>query len=128
MDGALPAGKIRADRPFIECDSGARLNGSYPTLAAADTAITGLRTTQARYPLAVKAKDVQVTQAIDELKQIYRLVATPAMKVQAQTYQNDVGHQTYSGCFRCHDRTQFHVVSGPVPNKESISPCANDPH
>jgi nitrate/TMAO reductase-like tetraheme cytochrome c subunit len=125
IDEAIASGLISTNLPFIKRDSVALLNGDYPTLAAADKAITGLRATLAtKYPLMAKAQAQEVTGAIDELKLQYRLIATPAMKVQAKTYPDDLGHQTSPGCFRCHDGAHYLVVKGQITNKTIPSECS----
>jgi nitrate/TMAO reductase-like tetraheme cytochrome c subunit len=125
IDEAMAAGKISTALPFIKRDSVALLNGNYLSLAAADSAITGLRKTYAtKYPLVLKAQGAQVTQAIAALKVEYRLIATPAMKVQAKTYPDNLGHQTSPGCFRCHDGAHFLVVKGQITNKTIPSECS----
>jgi len=125
VDEAMAAGKISPTLPFIKRESVALLNGDYPTIAAADTAIDGLRQTYAaKYPLVLKKGEAQVTAAIDELKNQYRLIATPAMKVQAKTYADNLGHQSSPGCFRCHDGAHFLVVKGQVTNKTIPSACS----
>ena len=65
-----------------------------------------------------------MTGAIDELKAVYRLIATPAMKVLAKTYPNNIGHQGSLGCFRCHDGAHFLVVKGRITNKKIPSECS----
>jgi len=125
IDEAIGAGLISTNLPFIKRDSVALLNGDYPTLEAADKAMSGLRNTYAaKYPLVVKAQAKQVSQAIDELKLQYRLIATPAMKVQAKTYPDNLGHQTSLGCFRCHDGAHYLVVKGQITNKTIPSECS----
>src|SRR5665811_998776 len=125
IDEAIGAGRISTTLPFIKRDSVALLNGNYPTLQAADTAIDGLRATYAaKYPLALTTQAKQVTAAIAELKVEYRLIATPAMKVQAKTYPDNLGHQDSPGCFRCHDGAHFLVVKGKVTNKKIPSECS----
>ncbi len=125
VDEAIGTGLISTKLPFIKRDSVALLNGNYATLAAADTAIDGLRATLAtRYPLVAKTQATDITQAINELKLQYRLIATPAMKVQAKTYPDNLGHQTSPGCFRCHDGAHYLVVKGKITNKTIPSECA----
>ena len=125
IDEAIGAGLISTNLPFIKRDSVALLNGDYPTLEAADKAMSGLRNTYAaKYPLVVKAQAKQVSQAIDELKLQYRLIATPAMKVQAKTYPDNLGHQTSLGCFRCHDGAHYLVVKGQITNTTIPSECS----
>ena len=125
IDEAIGAGLISTNLPFIKRDSVALLNGDYPTLAAADKAISALSTTLAtKYPLVAKAQAKQITQAIDELKLQYRLIATPAMKVQAKTYPDNLGHQTSLGCFRCHDGAHYLVVKGQITTTTIPSECS----
>jgi nitrate/TMAO reductase-like tetraheme cytochrome c subunit len=125
VDEAMAAGKISTSLPFVKRESLTLLNGNYPTLQAADTAIEGLQATYAaKYPIIAQSKSGQVTAAIDELKTEYRLIATPAMKVQAKTYPDNLGHQTSLGCFRCHDGGHYLVVKGQVTNKTIPSACS----
>jgi len=125
IDEALASGRISTNLPFIKRDSVALLSGDYPTLAAADKAFTGLRASIAtRYPLVFKTQGAKVTQAIDELKLQYRLVATPEMKVQAKTYPDNLGHQTSQGCFRCHDGAHYLVSKGKITATKIPSSCA----
>jgi nitrate/TMAO reductase-like tetraheme cytochrome c subunit len=125
VDEAISEGRISKALPFIKRDSVAILKGDYASQEAADTAIASLREKyEARYPLIAKTKSEQVTQAIEELKVQYRLIATPAMKVQAKTYPDNLGHQTSPGCFRCHDGAHYLVVNNKVTNKTIPSTCA----
>jgi len=125
IDESIANGRISTNLPFIKRDGVALLNGNYPTLAAADKAFAGLRTSIAtRYPLVFKTQAAQVTAAIDELKLQYRLVATPAMKVQAKTYPDNLGHQTSQGCFRCHDGAHYLVAKGKITATKIPSSCA----
>ena len=125
IDESIAAGRISAALPYIKRDGVALLNGDYPSLQAADTAIAGLRTTFAtKYPLVLKSHDAQIAAAIDELQQVYRLIATPAMKVQAKTYADNLGHQTSLGCFRCHDGAHYLVEKGKITSAKIPSTCA----
>jgi nitrate/TMAO reductase-like tetraheme cytochrome c subunit len=125
VDAAIAAGKISATLPYIKRDGVALLNASYPTLQAADAAIEALQTTYAaKYPLVAKADAGKVTAAISELKTEYRLIATPAMKVQAKTYPDNLGHQTSLGCFRCHDGAHYLVDKGKITTQTIPSACS----
>jgi nitrate/TMAO reductase-like tetraheme cytochrome c subunit len=125
VDEAMAGGTISSSLPFIKRESVALLNGNYPSVKAANTAIDGLRTTYAaKFPLVAKAQSGQITAAIDELKVKYDLIATPAMKVQAKTYPDNLGHQTSLGCFRCHDGAHYLVVKGQITTKTIPSACS----
>jgi nitrate/TMAO reductase-like tetraheme cytochrome c subunit len=125
VDGAIAAGRVSTTLPFIKRDGVALLNGDYASLEAADKAIDGLRASQeSHYPLVFKANEEKITQAIDELKVQYRLIATPAMKVQAKTYPDNLGHQTSPGCFRCHDGAHYLVEKGKITNTKIPAECS----
>jgi nitrate/TMAO reductase-like tetraheme cytochrome c subunit len=125
VDQALAAGQISTGLPYIKRDSVALLSADYPSLAAADKAISALRSTYAsQYPLVLTTQAAQVTKAIDELKVEYALIATPEMKVYAKTYPDNLGHQTSLGCFRCHDGAHYLVVKGVVTNQTIPSACS----
>lgn len=125
VDEAIASGQISAGLPYIKRDGVALLYGNYLSVDAADKAITGLALAYAtRYPLILKKDDPAVIQAVAKLKQIYRLIATPEMKVQAQTYADNLGHQASLGCFRCHDGAHFRVVKGEITKETIPSACA----
>lgn len=125
VDESIAAGRISADLPFVKRDAVALLDADYPTFAAADAAIEGLRdSVKARFPLVSAQRTAQLDRAVEELKLDYRLVATPDMKVQARTYPNNLGHLNAPGCFRCHDGAHFLVVKGKVSTQTIPSTCA----
>lgn len=120
IDEAIAAGRISRDLPYIKRDGVSLVADRYPSTEAADRAIARIRKSYAaRYPLVLKMRRRAVREAIDELQRIYRLVATPEMKVSAATYPNNLGHQTSPGCFRCHDGAHYRVVKGRL-SKETI--------
>ena len=96
----------------------------YMVLATADAAADGLRGFyELDYP-DVAAKDgAEIDAAISEIKVLYRLAATPAMKVTARTYPDDLGHMDFPGCFRCHDGGHYLVKDGKVTNEVIPSTC-----
>ena len=125
LDDSITAGRISRDLPFIKRDAVALLNAKYPSLAAADRAMDGLGASyRGNYPLIQRTKGAEIAAASKELKQIYRLIATPEMKVEAKTYPNNLGHQTTLGCFRCHDGAHYQVVNGQLTQKVIPSTCS----
>jgi hypothetical protein len=125
IDESLSNGTIDPSLPYIKRESVARLSGDYASVADADRAIDGLRTFyEAQYPLVPKLQTFQVNAAVIELKRIYRLVATPEMKVTGTTYPNNLGHQTAPGCFRCHDGAHYKVVNNALTSESIPSACA----
>ena len=125
IDDALEAGRIDPALPFIKREAEDRLSAEYATTDGALQAIAGLRDFYARrYPLVARAKAPEIDAAISEIGTIYRLVATPEMRVTAATYPNNLGHQTAPGCFRCHDGAHYKVKDGALTTESIPSACA----
>jgi cytochrome c2 len=40
---------------------------------------------------------------VDSIQKIYLRNVFPEMKIQWGTYPNNIGHEDFLGCFRCHD-------------------------
>ena len=125
IDDSLSHGLIDPSLPYVKREGVDLLTTDYPSVDAADRAIAGLRTFyEAQYPLVSKLQGPQVNAAITELQRIYRLVATPEMRVTGTTYPDNLGHQSAPGCFRCHDGAHYKVVNGALTQESIPSACA----
>jgi hypothetical protein len=58
---------------------------------------------RANYPEVYDLYSAEILQAIDALQEIYIQSVFPELKVDWDTYPNNMGHRTGLGCFRCHD-------------------------
>lgn len=119
LDESLSAGRISASLPYIKREGVARLSKEYGSEGEADKALEAIRGWYAaRYPLVARTERRQVNRAVDQLKLLYPLVATPEMKSVAADYPNNLGHEDGPGCFRCHDGAHYEVgPSGRLTNK-----------
>jgi nitrate/TMAO reductase-like tetraheme cytochrome c subunit len=128
LDQAMQSGTIDPTLPYIKHEGMQILWNSYPDTTAADAAADGLQQYYAtNYPQVAADKVQQIDSAIAEIKVLYRLTATPEMKVTAQTYPNNLGHLDFPGCFRCHDGGHYKVVNG-VATKEVIPSTCDTCH
>jgi nitrate/TMAO reductase-like tetraheme cytochrome c subunit len=124
LDHDLLVNAIDPTLPYIKREGMRILWASYPDDAAADAAADELASFYAmNYPDVAQAKSQQIGQAISAIKVLYRLTATPEMKVTAKTYPDNLGHLDFPGCFRCHDGGHFLVENGVVTNKTIPSTC-----
>ena len=57
------------------------------------------------------------------MKVLYRLAATPVMRITATTYPDNLGHTDFVGCFRCHDGGHNLVKDGAVTATTIPSSC-----
>lgn len=126
VDSAIAEGKISPALPYVKRDAIALLRGNYASAQDADAAVEGLRTRyQVRYRLKLTNElGARIDASINEIQRIYRRLATPGMKVTPTTYADNLGHQSSTGCFRCHDGAHYLVVKGKVTDKTIPSGCA----
>jgi hypothetical protein len=124
IDEALTAGAIDKTLPFVKRESMRILYGTYPDVAAADAEADKLPQFYAlNYPPLAQSRAAAIAGAVSEIKTLYRLTATPEMKVSAKTYPNNLGHLDFPGCFRCHDGGHYKVVGGQVTKEVIPSTC-----
>jgi hypothetical protein len=74
VDAALESGRLDRSMPFAKRDAVLALTGKKP-----------------------------IEQAPDAVKRIYERNIHPNMMVSWGTYPNNLGHEQFPGCFRCHD-------------------------
>ena len=125
VDDALNQGAIDPTLPWVKQEAVARLSATYATADDAYAALDGLRAYYAStHPLVAATKAAAINRAIAEIRRIYELIATPEMKVTAQTYPDNLGHQAFPGCLRCHDGGHYKVVDGAISKEAIPSACA----
>jgi NapC/NirT cytochrome c family, N-terminal region len=105
VDQAMSDGRISAALPFIKKKTVEILRASYPDRDVAVERIAAqlndfYRTT---YPDVFRDKRALLDVAVAQVQAIYLRNIFPAMKITWGTYPNNVGHQDFLGCFRCHD-------------------------
>jgi nitrate/TMAO reductase-like tetraheme cytochrome c subunit len=128
LDYRLSTGVIDPSLPYIKREGMRILWSGFPDEAAAESEIERLDDFyRANYPDVYATKGAQIAVAQEEIKLLYRLTATPAMKVTAGTYPNNIGHLDWPGCFRCHDGGHFKVVNDKA-TKEVIPSSCNTCH
>ena len=105
VDQAMSEGRISLDLPFIKKKAVEVLRVEY---SSRDTATQRIATQlndfyRSSYPDVFRDKHSQLDVAIAQVQAIYLRNIFPEMKVTWGTYPNNLGHQDFSGCFRCHD-------------------------
>lgn len=128
IDQAMTAGQLDPSLPFLKRQAMGLLTANYASTDAADSAIGSLRSYyELHYPAVAEANAAKIGAAVTELQQLYRLVATPDMKVSAKTYPDNLGHTDFPGCFRCHDGGHYLIKNG-VATKEVIPATCDTCH
>ena len=128
LDRDLTTGVIDHTLPYIKREGMRILWATYPDEQAADAAADELaKFYELNYPDVAATKPTEIDEAIDQIKVLYTLTATPEMKVTAKTYPDNLGHLDFPGCFRCHDGGHFLVVDG-VATKQTIPSTCDTCH
>jgi hypothetical protein len=105
VDRAMADGRISADLPFVKKQAVALLKASYPDRDTASAKISEgiVSFYRAMYPDVYRSHRSQIEAAGDQARDIYMRNVYPAMKIGWGTYPNNIGHEDFLGCFRCHD-------------------------
>jgi hypothetical protein len=125
VDDSIEQGAIDRTLPWVKDQVVTRLSADYATPDEAYAAIEGLRDYYAtKHPLVAAVKAASINRTIAEVRRLYELIATPELKVTAQTYPDNLGHQAFPGCLRCHDGGHYKVVDGALTKEAVPSACA----
>jgi len=121
-EGAL--GKLDASLPFLKKKAVELLNGPWTSTEQDLAEIAQLPGSYAaEYPLVAQQKADAVQAATDELTTMYKQLVTAHMETGPGTYPNNLGHQSGTGCFRCHDGAHYEVVDKVVTKTTIPSTC-----
>jgi hypothetical protein len=105
INEAMTAGRIPAALPRIKEMASQLASITYPSAAAAQTAIRDGLTQFYRknYP-DLSARQLQlVEQGITAVQEEFAKNIFPGMKVSWRAYPDNIGHLYFRGCFRCHN-------------------------
>jgi nitrate/TMAO reductase-like tetraheme cytochrome c subunit len=105
MDKAMVQGLISTDLPFVKKKSVELLKVNYPDrdTAAQQIPMGLVNYYKTAYPAVYSEHRAVVEAAADQVKNIYMRNVFPEMKITWGTHSNNIGHEDFLGCFRCHD-------------------------
>ncbi|MEO5763612.1 MAG: NapC/NirT family cytochrome c, partial [Vicinamibacteria bacterium] len=101
---AMLHGRLDPALPFLKKEAVDLLSRPYATAAEGQASIgRELRAFYAKsYQASAGADEPKIVQAIAELQRIHSVNMFPEMKASWETFPNNIGHYSSSGCFRCH--------------------------
>ncbi len=105
VDRAITERRISAQLPFVKKKAVELLRTDYPDRATATQRIPSalVEYYRAGYPDVYRDHRALVETAAEQVKRIYLCNVFPEMKVTWGTYIDNIGHEDFLGCFRCHD-------------------------
>jgi hypothetical protein len=101
VDAAIATGGINRQLPFVRRESVRLVKAEYPTQEEGLQQIA--MELRAFYTGRGHFDEGELARAITALQGVYRRNVFPSMKVTFGIYPNNIGHLTFTGCFRCHD-------------------------
>jgi len=105
IDQALAQGSIDKTIPYIKKEGMQALGAPSPSLDQAYARIDAVKNYyQSTYPQVYAEKGAVINRALDEFKKIARLTTFPQMRVDWNSYVDNLDHQDAPGCFRCHGK------------------------
>lgn len=105
IDRSLDAGRLAIELPFIKARAVEALAKPYDTNEQALSAIASSINDyyKATYPQLYSDRSELISAAVTEIQNVYQTYFFPEMKTDWRAHQNNIGHYTAQGCFRCHD-------------------------
>jgi hypothetical protein len=100
VDLAIAQGRISSKLPFIKKQAIEVLRREYPDRETANSQIAA---TLASFYATKSADPTSLKSATEAVQTIYARNIFPEMKITWSTYPNNLGHNDFPGCFRCHD-------------------------
>jgi len=105
VDKAMAVGQLPTALPFLKKKSVELLKATYASNAEAGTRIPAALAAYYReaYPKIASERESDIAAAAKTLVRIFDTNVFPDLKVGWGTYPNNLGHEAFPGCFRCHD-------------------------
>jgi nitrate/TMAO reductase-like tetraheme cytochrome c subunit len=105
VDRAMADGNISPELPWVKKKAVELLRADYPDRGTAEARITSglVDFYKKEHPDTFQARRALVEAASQRLAAIYLKNVFPGMKVTWGVHPNNLGHEEFLGCFRCHD-------------------------
>jgi nitrate/TMAO reductase-like tetraheme cytochrome c subunit len=125
VDRAMAAGAISPSLPLAKKTSVALLKVAYSTRADAEARIPAAfeKFYKEKYAAIYASRRSEVENSARGVLAIFKRNIFPEMKVTWGAYPNNLGHNDFPGCFRCHD--DQHAAAGGRKITQDCNTCHN---
>ena len=125
VDRRIDAGLVSRDLPFVKKKAVELLKADYPSRDAASEKIVASLTDfyRTQYPDVYRDHRAAVEASAGAVRDVYLRNIFPDMKITWGTHPNNIGHEDFLGCFRCHDGN--HVAEGGKSIASDCDSCHN---
>ncbi len=123
IDDAMQDGKLPTDLPYLKREAMSALSENYPDRQTAQREISSrlMGFYAQNYPEVVARRQDTIDKAVLGVRAIWSLYVYPEMNITWGTYPDHIGHQDFTGCFRCHD--EEHVAANGSTISQDCSTC-----
>jgi nitrate/TMAO reductase-like tetraheme cytochrome c subunit len=125
VDRRIDSGLISPALPFVKKKAVELLKAGYASRTESTTKIAAALGDYYRteFPDVYREHRAAVESAIEAVQAIYLRNVFPEMKITWGTHPNNIGHEDFLGCFRCHDGS--HVASDGKAIASDCDSCHN---
>jgi hypothetical protein len=125
IDLRMSRGSISTELPYIRKKAVELLKADYTDRESAQKQIVEALETYYRteYPAIYNGKRALIEQSADSVVKIYLRNIFPEMKMTWGVHPNNLGHNDFPGCFRCHDGS--HTTSDGQTISNDCTSCHN---
>ena len=126
LNRAMAGGSPDSALPFVHKEGLTLIKETYPSQSEAESKITaGLEDFyRTQHPEVWSQQRAKIDEAAKALVAIFGVNVFPSMKVAWGTHPNNIGHNAYPGCFRCHDGSH-NTADGKKSINNDCSICHN---
>jgi formate-dependent nitrite reductase cytochrome c552 subunit len=118
VDLRMSRGLISPELPYIHKKALELLKADYPDRdSAQEQIVEGIENYyRESYPDVYKGKRTLIDQSAESVAKIYLRNIFPDMKLSWGVYPNNLGHNDFPGCFRCHDGSHTNADGRTISN------------
>ena len=118
VNDAMASGTIDPALPWIKQTA---VNALIPRYTNTKDALDSIALTinafyKDKYPAVASQRGSDISEAVASVQKIYQNNFFPYMRVDWRAYNNNIGHENYLGCFRCHDGNHKSPDGQVIPN------------
>ena len=127
LNKAMDAGQVDPSLPFAKKEGLEILKKDYKTTQEATEQIPAAFETyyKTKYPDLYAKRQADVQKSAKGLLAVYSRNVFPEMNVKWGVYPNNLGHNDFPGCFRCHDESHKNVADSSVTMSQDCNLCHN---
>jgi len=119
VNDAMASGAISPSLPWIKQTA---VNAIVPRYTNTNDALDSIALSiesfyRDKYPLVASKNSAEIKEAVASLQSVYQANFFPYMRVDWRAYNDNIGHENYPGCSRCHDGNHKTGDGQIIPNK-----------